>query len=416
MRILFVTPRPPWPGRRGDQARTAGLVRHLARRHEVRIVAQRWRGFPAVDPPPGVGVPLRPVDIPGFSVYGRLLVSAAAGVLGLSDRPFQVAMFDHPRFRAAVAREVDAFQPEVAVVVLSRLGDLLPGLGRKPALQGVPVVLDLVDALAANMERRAERDPLLRWLWRWESRRLARWDARAVAASARSTVVADRDRRSILASEPELGPKLGVLPFGLEVGQDPPPREAEPGLVVLTGNLGYFPTVDGAVWFGEGIWPAIRRRVPSARWLLAGARPAAAVRSLARLPGVEVVSDPEDLGALRRRGAVSIAPLRSGSGTQIKILEALADGLPVVTTPAGADGLDGPPEGAVSVADTPEGFASAVSGLLADPERGRSQAVAGRLWLLRRHGLEAVTARFEALLRDAADGCPPAPLTPSSEG
>ncbi|HEX9734063.1 MAG TPA: glycosyltransferase [Thermoanaerobaculia bacterium] len=392
MRILFVTARPPWPSRRGDQARTAGWVRELGRRHELSVVALTPPGFQASSFPPGVAGRAVPVS--------RLATIAA---LPRAVRlPGQVALHVSTRLRRAFDDERERFRPDVVVPVLSRVGWLAePDCGVPGA--GVPTVIDLVDSLALNFENRARRQRLLAPLLRWEARRVAAWDRRLAACLSAATVVSQRDRRSLVDGAPELASKVHVVPFGVSVPADPP---APPGgdVVLLSGNLGYFPTVDGAVWFAAEVWPRIRELRPAAVWRLAGARPARPIRRLSALPGVELHAEPADLGALRRAAAVAVVPLGSGSGTPIKTLEAMADGVPVVTTSWGRQGLDAIDGDAVAVADAPEAFAGEVVRLLDDRRAAAAQSRRAWEWLRQRHDLERVAASFEALLRGAVEG------------
>ncbi len=397
MRILFIASRPPWPSRRGDQARLAGWVSELGPRHEIAVVAQRPPGFPETRWPPAVrgrSVPLG---------RGRILLSLCRRL----NLPLQVAWHHQPLLTGVVRREIDAFRPDVAVVMLSRLGWLLPAIGVPAAgvpaagvpAAGVPVVVDLVDSLALNMRRRAERQPLLSALWRWESRRIEAWERQVAGRVACATVVSERDRRA-LTGGPESG-RVEVVPFGIPLpGGDPPPRD-EP-ILVLSGNLGYFPTREGALWLAREVWPRVLRACPEARWWLAGSRVPPSLRRLERLPGVEVLADPQDLSDLRRRAAVAVAPMRAGSGTPIKVLEAMADGLPVVATPEAAAGLDGLAGGELTVAGDPEAFAAALTRLLTSPEAAREQAASAHRWLRGRHDLSRVAERFEHLLEEAA--------------
>ena len=372
--------------------RLAGLAEGLAGRHEVRVLAQCPPGF--VPQPAPADIDLTTVPIGRLGQLGGLL--RRGGFL-----PLQTALYDQPRFRRRVRSEIADFQPDVVIGVLSRIGSVLLDTGK-------PTVVDFIDCLGLNMTNRAERQPWLRPLWLWEARRMFRWERRIAQAVDATTVVSGRDRAALIGDRDlDHGQAPRVVPLGLPLDsadRDKPP--ARP-VVLLSGNLGYFPTVEGALWFGQRVWPAIRTRHPGAEWWLAGARPAAALASLANeLDGVRLIANPENLAAIRRQASVSIAPLRAGSGTPIKILEAMADHLPVVTTAAGSAGLDGLDENALQVADRADEFAAAVVRLLANPLEARQQASTAWRWLEQRHALPRSVDAFEAVLLEVLDRKP----------
>lgn len=326
---------------------------------------------------------------------------------GLRGEPLQVGMHRSAALARAFDRELERFAPDVVVLMLSRVGWLASRCG------SLPVVVDLVDSLALNLRRRARQQPVVGALWRWEAQRMMAWDRDLVARTTAACLVGSDDRDAVVGQDAveqdgvgnrALAEKVSVVPFGLSVpersSRDPNASDAAP-IVLLSGNLGYFPTVDAAVTFAEQVWPALRRAVPQASFWLAGARPARAIQRLAALPGVRVIANPPDLGVIRRQATVSIAPLRAGSGTPIKVLEAMADGLPVVTTRRGATGLEALPAEAISIADDPAATVDAIVRLLSDPSAAARQADAAFAWVQDRHDLTRVGDRFESLLAAA---------------
>lgn len=386
MKLLFLTARPPWPPRRGDQARAAGLIEVLAERHEIEVLSLVGPSFKPA-PPPVRNVSLEVLRVPAAWVGIQALAGGTAALFG-SRRPVQAALFDLPAFRRHAAEIVAKNAPDAVIVQLSRLAHVLP------ALSGVPVILDLIDSLALNMENRAAHSSLLAPLWRFEATRLLAWERAAVEQAGAATVVAERDRAYLGDG------KLRVLPFGIAIPPELPPRAASPEYeLVLTGNLGYFPSVEGAIFFLREVWPRLCAVQPEIRLLLAGARPPHSLKKLAAAtPGVDLVADPPDLREQLRRGALAIAPMRAGSGTPIKILEAMAEGLPVVASPSALAGLDQLPAGASRAAEDSAAFADGILALLGDPAAAETQRGLAFEWVKARHDRHAVAAELEALI------------------
>jgi glycosyltransferase involved in cell wall biosynthesis len=253
-----------------------------------------------------------------------------------------------------------------------------------PPAGGPPVVLDLVDALSENFARRARRDrgPLA-WVSSVEGRRLARAEQALVARAAVTLVVAEPDRRAIVAGS------VRVVPNGVDPEQFPPADGARvAGRIVFGGNLGYFPNVDAARWLVEEILPAVRARVPDATVRLVGARPTRVVRALAARPGVSLAADVPSMAAELGLATVAVIPMRSGSGLQNKVLEAMAVGTPVVTTPQVAAGLVADAAGALALGTTAAELAGATAALLGDEAPRRALVSAG-------HALVATHYRWE---------------------
>jgi polysaccharide biosynthesis protein PslH len=391
VRILFLTTRPPWPSRRGDQFRTAQLVTYLEKRHEVRVMAQHWPSFAAKARP---GLELVPID---RSAIGRALGRILIAGFDRQAMPIQARLFEHRAFEQAVDRALHDFRPDVVVVMLSRLGHLLD------RLQGVPVVLDMVDALHLNMAERGRRERLLAPIWRLESARQEAWDRRILARGgiATATVVAERDRRALVALFPDRIDQVEVLPLGVEVGT-PFAWRSRRFDVAITGNLGYFPTLDGLRFFLRAVWPRLCSSRPGTTLLLAGARPPSALVRAAQQQGITLVADPEDLRAWSRQARVAVAPLFSGSGTPIKILEALADGLPVITTAMGAAGLDPAAADLVTIATEAPALVTALLEALDDEEAAELRIRRGQDFIRSHHDIDQIGVRFESILANAA--------------
>lgn len=225
---------------------------------------------------------------------------------------------------------------------------------------------------------------------------IRRLERKALAIVDRVWVCSASDRERLMAVCRHKVP-IDVVPNGIPHAGDVPetlPAEAvtDNGFpeILFVGHLGYPPNVDAAERLAVAILPRIRQAFPTARLVLAGRSPKPAVRALAGLPGVELVEDPQDVVPLLSRAHLSIIPLTAGGGTRIKILEAMAWGVPVIATPLAAEGLDLVDKDEVLLSDTDEGLAEMAVGLCLDAERRALQRIRAHRAVWARFGPRAV--------------------------
>jgi len=207
----------------------------------------------------------------------------------------------------------------------------------------------------------------------------------ACASADHVLTVSEADRTVLRAAVPGLA--ATVVPNGvdLEYFSFTPPTPDDAG-VVFIGKMDYRPNVGAATWFCHDIWPAIRASLPNCTFSIVGARPTSAVWELARRPGVCVTGTVDDTRPYLQSAAVVVVPIRAGSGTRLKILEALATGRAVVTTTAGCEGIDAVDGRHLIVADDPAVFAEHVVRLLGAPEERARLGAAGRRLVEERYG------------------------------
>jgi glycosyltransferase involved in cell wall biosynthesis len=165
--------------------------------------------------------------------------------------------------------------------------------------------------------------------------------------------------------------------------------------------MDWMPNEDGILWFCREILPRIRRQSGNVSFVIVGRSPSAIVQALSREnPDVAVTGRVEDVRPYLNEASVYVVPLRSGSGTRLKIFEAMAAGKAVVSTGLGAEGLPVVHDRDLLLADETDSFADAVVSLLRDPERRCSLGQSGHRLVERNHGWPAVAAHFEAILED----------------
>jgi glycosyltransferase involved in cell wall biosynthesis len=362
MRVLLITSRYPLPPWRGNQVRTIEWLQALSD-HEVYLLCP-WPDESRSDQLSAK-----------IGHYRASLPSKGVGFLRAlaAGEPLQEGLFDAGSARSAVNEVVSTWRPDVTVVQMVRCGWAAEVI--RAAAPSLPMIFDAIDAMGLHFQRAADTVPtMLRFGYRIEARRCRRRERRLVSLARVTTAVARRDLAALGASE-ERG--LIVPVSGREVARKTTPTGSQ--TVLLSGNLGYRPTVRGALWFARHVWPKIHQRFPEARWVVAGARPAKSVRRLATLPGVEIHADVDDLASFLSLATVAIAPMSSGSGVPMKVLEAMAGGIPVVADPWAADGLDDPM--AVAAAATVDEWIASLGQLLGDQSAARDLGDRGHaLW------------------------------------
>lgn len=216
------------------------------------------------------------------------------------------------------------------------------------------------------------------------ARRVEHW---AVGAYDLVTVVSAEDAAM-------LPPGAAIVPNGVDAERFRPSPLPPAARVLFTGALHTLPNRDGIRWFCQAVWPLIRAALPEATLDIVGANPPADVRALSKLEGVTVHPDVPDVVPFLADSRVAVIPLRIGTGTRIKALEAMAAGRAVVGTTIGLGGIEVVSESESIVADEPAAFAAAVVRCLTDDELARNLAARARALVEQRYSWTRIGAGY----------------------
>lgn len=385
MNILFLTPRLPYPPYRGDKLKIFNLIRQLSARHNITLLSfvSRREELEHVPALREYCDEVRTVYMPAW----RSMLRCLPGFLG--RLPLQVVYYRSAAMRRELASLLGSQTFDVLHVHLIRMAQYAADI------RGQARVLDLTDAGSLYLDRfrRTAANPLVKLLVGAELGRLIPYE-KIVASFDVALVCSPVDRTVLAGAAPTA--RLELLYNGIDLDQFTPDenRRPDPDRIIYTGNLSYFPNADGIRYFVAEILPLIRREVPSVKLQIVGKDPPARVRNLAS-ESVKVTGFVPDIRAEYLASAVAIAPVRFGAGTLNKVLEPMALGVPVVSTPIGAEGLPFESGTHLMLAGSPEDFARGVVSLLKDPALRRKLSANGMEIVRSNYGWGAVAGTLE---------------------
>jgi polysaccharide biosynthesis protein PslH len=386
MRILCLTSRLPYPPDRGDRLRAFHVLRTLSAEHELTLLSfvEAAGEHRHLEQLRAICRDVRVVE------RGRAASLRSALANAWRSQPLQVSYYRSAAMRSLVAETLRTGAFDLAYIHLFRMVPYLP-----PGC--VPYrIVDLTDVISSEVHRslRHRRLPS-RAVWAVEGRRIDRFE-RFAAAADEVWLISERERAILAGRCPAA--RIEVVPNGVDCEHfHPGACDEDPRSLLLTGHLGVLHNVDAAIHLVEDVLPLVRQEVPDCRLRLVGTDPSAAVRRLASRPGVEVTGWVADLNLELNRAAVFVAPLRFSAGVQNKLLEAMAAGRPVVTSPHVAAGIGAAPGRDLLVAEDARATARFVVDLLADPGLRRRIGEAGRVFVRERYSWRGVAERVREI-------------------
>ena len=401
-RILFVTSRLPFPPTEGHQLRAWHLLRAAASQHRVTLLSLRRPDEPALPATvPEVKLEaVHQIDLPALSsprrAFALALRAAASGntLLDLRYRPPALQQrFDH------LVRQTDLVHLDILAV--AGLLERIP--------EGVPTILNEhnVESLLADKRTEIEARPLHRLLLRIKSRGLERFERMACTAADRVLSCSQEDAARLLELAPDC--LVSVVPNGVDLDAFSPGKtgDEQRASLVFVGHMDWFPNRDGMEYFIAEILPLLKERQGLHLEVIGRSGNFTVPWEVDNRVSLSGFVD--DLQVRVRRAAVFIVPLRAGSGTRLKILEAMAMGKAIVSTRIGAEGIGLIDGDSACLAETPAEFAAAVDRLLDDSQLRNRLGRRARQLAEQHYGWTAIGKRLlatydEVLLQETLTG------------
>lgn len=389
MKILYVCHRFPYPPRRGGKIRPFNMIRHLSESGHRVTVCSLARSREEAEDGRGIG--------PHCERFEMGEVREPVQVLRMVARlpviePSSMGFFYCPELARRVRTLVQREPWDLIFVHCSSAAQYVEHVGH------VPKVLDFGDMDSCKWLEYARYKPFpLSLGYRLEGIKLAAAERRLACRFDLCTATTRAEWETL--ESYGTGVPSDWFPNGVDARYFcPSDAPYDRDTLSFVGRMDYYPNQECMFDFCARTWPILKARRPALKLAIIGADPSPAVRRLGGLPGVTVTGSVPDVRPLVRASALMVAPLHIARGTQNKILEAMAMGVPVVTTSLAAGGVDAEAEKHLLVADTPQATADAVLRIVEDPAERARLAAAGRARMLSHHAWPRSMQRLDSII------------------
>jgi sugar transferase (PEP-CTERM/EpsH1 system associated) len=406
LKILYVCHRFPYPPKRGGTIRPFNMIRHLAQSHEV-TVCSLTRSAQQTQDAQGIA--------PFCSEFH----------IGQVDDRFQtlrmIATIPTPLTASASFFHSSALNRRIRCLLAEKSFDLVFVHCSSVAhyvqhVVGIPKILDFGDMDSQKWLDYAKHKPFpLSMAYWWEGKRLRAEEKRLARHFDLCTTITRAEHQTLVDYGGDT--PSDWFPNGVDNGFFKPSEDApyDPDTIAFVGRMDYFPNQQSMLDFCAEVLPLLKAKRPQIKLQIVGAEPSPAVRKLADIPGVTVTGSVPDVRPFVARAALTVAPLRIARGTQNKILEAMAMGIPVVASNIAAAGVDAVPGQHLLTADAPADMCQQILRVLDDPNERARLSDAGRARVLSNHAWPNSMKRLDAIIdRCVASFVRPSRLHPQS--
>ena len=375
-RILLFTPQLPYPAQQGTTLRNFNIIRGLAERHQLALLSYVAQDEDSFDD-----------SLRILSQYCQPIVTVSANKRTNKDRFVGIVTSTMPdmslrlqsdeideKITSLLASGDEAGQRPFEIVQIEgiEMANVISSV--KGANLNSKIVFDNHNAEYELQRRTFEAD--LKRIRRWplaaysfiQARRLKRYEKWACEGADHTVAVSSADKLSMMSIAPNVD--VSVIPNSVDIAdyvrdEDVAGKEYD---LVFIGKMDYRPNVDAVLWFAESIWPNLIKHRPQTTWAIVGQNPHSRLKKLRGRQGIKITGKVERIHPYLSGGAICIMPLRFGSGTRLKLIEAMASGKAIVSTAIGAEGFGLVNGQELIIADNAENFLAEILKLLSNAE------------------------------------------------
>jgi len=390
MKILLICHRFPYPPQRGGKIRPFNIIKHLSKENEVTVASpvrskREWEA--------GMGL---------HEYCSRYLTDIISNPMAMiyimknlvANQPSSMGYFYSKKLYESIQETIDKSRFDFIFVHCSSVAQYVEGISE------IPKILDFgdMDSQKWALYGKVRRFPL-NIIFNMEGKRLQQAEADLARKFDYCTCTTLEEMRTL--DSYNVGARTAWFPNGVDTEYFKPSKGPyEPDTICFIGRMDYYPNQECMLDFCANTLPLIRRKRPNLQMFIVGANPSGKIRKLGKIPGVVVTGSVPDVRPYVQRCSVNVAPLNIARGTQNKILESLAMGVPTVASTQAATGIDAVPGEHFLTASSPQEYAEGVIRLLSDSKERKRYSDAGRARMLTHHQWEGSMEKLDKIIED----------------
>ena len=300
----------------------------------------------------------------------------------INNLPLQCALFKSKKFIKKIKEILRNKEIDAIYCVMIRVAPNISWYKGK-------LLIEMIDSMHLNFLRRYKiAKGLKKWIFKKEYQKSGIYERKLADKSHCSFVVSNIDRKHINSL------KVKVIPLGVNIFDKKRNVRIKP-VIIFTGNMYYQPNIDAVKWFIKNCWPKILQKKPQAKFFIVGNNPSNSILSISKkYSSIKVMGNVHSIKEILNKSTVAIAPMQSGSGMQIKILEAMSCAIPVVTSNIGLGDLKAVPGKDLLTAKTADDFSKKVISLIQSRKYNELIGSKGQKYILQNHNWDYHNQKF----------------------
>tara|TARA_B100000780_G_scaffold157034_1_gene109830 strand:- start:1314 stop:2489 length:1176 start_codon:yes stop_codon:yes gene_type:complete len=383
MKILIISGRIPATNMKGDQLVSFNRIKfYLSLNLDIQVICFGNRSNKLDDvlckKLSEMGVDIKLIKMNRLEALLNLCISL------FTKLPFQCAIYESSAFKKEVQKSIKIFKPNFLHCMLIRSFENISN-------SSLPVFVDMVDSMALNFKRRLDNSRgVKKLILHEEYNRLVAYEKKVAELASHTFVVASADMNFIESA------KVTSIPLGVDTEEFKPKKDDNKKLnIIFTGNMSYQPNIDAVVWFINNCFKGIKKEFPDINFNIVGREPHTSIIKLSIVDkSIQVLGDVDSIAYHLNNSSCALAPMQTGSGMQNKILEAMACGIPVVSSSMGLGDIKAIRDKEILISDSALGYTETVIRLLKSKELQEYIGNSGMEYVLQNHNWESVNKNF----------------------